>query len=54
MSLPSVRLFLVRSITENHLEYFDDTSQLCTADHDDVWHTKMRALALILFELSSL
>ena len=26
--------------------------QLCRTGHDDVWHTKMRALALILFELS--
>ena len=34
------------------MEYFDDTSQLCRTGHDDVSRTKIRALALILFELS--
>ena len=36
---------------EYHLEYFDDTSQLCRTGHDDVSRTKMRAHPLILFEL---
>ena len=49
MSLASVRPFLVRSIIENRMEYFDDISQLCRTGHDDVSRTKIRALALILF-----
>ena len=34
--------------------YFDETLQLCRTGHDNVSHTKMRALTLILFELSPL
>ena len=56
---PSVRPY-VRPLTfscpfnnlNTVLEYFDDTSQLCKAGHDDVSRTKMRALTLIFFELS--
>ena len=55
MSLVSVHCLSV-NIFESapKLEYFDDTSQLCRTGHDDVSHTKMRALTLILFELSPL
>ena len=52
MSLASVRPS-IRSLSalelENHLEYIDDTSQLCRTDHDNVSCTKIRALALIFF-----
>ena len=46
--------FCVRSKLEYRLEYFDDTLQLCRTGHDDVSRTKMRDLALLLFELSPL
>ena len=36
---------------ENCLEYFDDASHLCRTGHDDVLHTKKRALTLILSPL---
>ena len=48
MSLASVRFVSALSL-ENRLEYFDDTLQLCRTGHNDVSHTKIRALALIFF-----
>ena len=49
---PSVNIFVFALKLENHLEYFDDTSQLCRTGHDNVLRTEMRDIALILFELS--
>ena len=51
---PSVNIFVSAQQLEFPLEYFDDTSQLCRTGHDDVSRTKLRVLALILFELSPL
>ena len=45
---PPVR-FVSALYLENRLEYFDDTSQLCRTDHDNVLPTKIRVLALIVF-----
>ena len=39
---------------ENHLEYFDDTSQLCRTCYDNVSHTKLATLAVIFSELFAL
>ena len=36
---------------KNYLEYFDDTSLLCRTGHDDMSHTRMATLAVILSEL---
>ena len=36
------------------MEIFDYTSELCLTGHDGVSRTKMRALALLLFEFSPL
>ena len=52
--LSSVNIFESSPKLEHRLEYFDDTSQLCRTGHDDMLHTKMGALTLILFELSPL
>ena len=55
MSLASVRRLSVRPYVnifvsaQYCLEYFDDTSQLCRTDHDDMSRTNMRALPLLLF-----
>ena len=49
----SINIF-IPLYTSYRSEYFDDTSQLCRTGHDVVSRTKMKALALILFELSSL
>ena len=46
--------FMSASLLENCLEYNHDTSQLCRTGHDDVLHTRMTTLILILSELSSL
>ena len=43
--------FLSAPILENHLEDFDDTLQLCRTGHDDVSHTRMAFLAVILTKL---
>ena len=51
---PSVNILVSAQYLDYPLEYFDDTSQLCRTGHDNVSHTKMRALALLLFELSPL
>ena len=51
---PSINIFVSNQNLEYPLEYFDDTSQLCRTGHDEVSRTKMRALALILSEVSPL
>ena len=44
--------FLSAPLLENRLEYFDDTLQiLCRTGHDDMSHTRMATLAVILTEL---
>ena len=49
---PSVNMSVPDLCLKYRPEYFDDTSQLCIAGHADVSRTKMRALSLILYELS--
>ena len=41
-------------VIKNRLEYSRNISQLCTAGQNDVSHTRMTTLILILSELSSL
>ena len=43
--------FVFASKLKNRFEYFDDTLQLYGTGHDDVSHTKMTTLAVILAEL---